>query len=227
MKTRNDLNFQSAEEVGAWYDTKFREMGGSWHVPDSELDEMLDLLGATYASAHMGEDGWETNLLELGCGDGKLMARAFSRGLNVFGVDVSWEALDLSNETMERAEKTYWLLHTDEDNPVCWLPSWSVYQKPMENLDTFPKSWFDFVISYGSLEHSLDIPAACREMARVLKPGGRYLNYAPNELWVHTDQPLETTATAEEWTRMLTDAGLTVDQVIQRGDNTIYIGRKP
>ena len=97
---------------------------------------------------------------------------------------------------------------------------------PMESLAD-PIGRFDFAISLGSMEHALNIPAAVREMARILKPGGRYLLYVPNEEWVHEDQPLETTATGDEWVELLIGAGLGVDSVGKIRDNNRIVGRKP
>jgi SAM-dependent methyltransferase len=44
---------------------------------------------------------------------------------------------------------------------------------------TLPNSSMDFVLSFDVLEHVPDYQAACREMARVLKPGGRLLASFP------------------------------------------------
>jgi ubiquinone/menaquinone biosynthesis C-methylase UbiE len=41
-----------------------------------------------------------------------------------------------------------------------------------ENL-TFPNDSFDFVYSWGVIHHTPDVPAAARQLVRVLRPGGR------------------------------------------------------
>lgn len=229
MKRRNDLGFTTHDEVGAWYTNKFQEMGGSWHVPDEELDELLDLLGVTYNNklTYLG------SVLELGCGDGKLLARIRERGRNAVGIDVSEEAQRLTLVRMHRLDCANQGTHDDEEHQEYCVPfegdsgaCWEFHLVPMESTG-FASNRFEWAISYGSMEHALDIAAACRELYRVLKPGGRFCNYAPNELWEHFDQPLETTATEAEWIQWCTGAGLVIDQTTRRGDNTIYIGHKP
>jgi SAM-dependent methyltransferase len=208
VKRRNDLGFLTHNQVGKWYDDKFTSMGGSWHVPAEELDHMLDLMGAIPVSGH---DAYGKIVLELGSGDGKLMERILLRGYSVIGVDVSAVARRMTRDRLF----PHWA-----DN------YWLVFNDPMERLRLAPDS-VDFVISYGSMEHALSIPAAVFAMSKVLKGGGRFLNYAPNERWLHDDQPLETTAADFEWVAMFTSAGLLVDLVGEVNDNTIYVGHKP
>jgi SAM-dependent methyltransferase len=47
----------------------------------------------------------------------------------------------------------------------------------------FADESFDVVFSHEVLEHVQDDRAACREMARVLRPGGRAVIFAPNRLY--------------------------------------------
>ncbi|MCL4507115.1 MAG: class I SAM-dependent methyltransferase [Chloroflexi bacterium] len=47
----------------------------------------------------------------------------------------------------------------------------------------FPDSSFDVVFSHEVLEHVQDDRAACREMARILRPGGRAAIFVPNRLY--------------------------------------------
>lgn len=169
-------------------------------MPPDELNDLLDRMGYP-------QDATGTTLLELGCGDGKLLFEASKRGGQCIGIDISPVALAMTEERCSG------------------LPVW-VYNSPMEKLK-FTESCFNFVISYGSMEHSLNIAEAVSEKARVLKPGGRFLNYAPNEEWVHEDQPLETTMTAEEWLALYTEVGLVVESVTKINDNNIYVGYKP
>ncbi len=44
----------------------------------------------------------------------------------------------------------------------------------------FPSSTFDLILSHEVIEHVADDRAAVREMARVLKPGGRIVLFCPN-----------------------------------------------
>jgi ubiquinone/menaquinone biosynthesis C-methylase UbiE len=199
LRRLNSFGFTTHKEVSDWYDNKFTEMGGSWYVPAEEIDGLLNKLGDV-----RGKD-----CLELGCGDGKLMARILERDGHVTGTDISEVARTMASDKLSRYPLLNWVV-------VAW---------PMEALDC-PDGVYDFVITYGSMEHSLDIPQAVKEMARVLKSGGRWLNYAPNELWIHEDQPLETTMTEAEWQVLYDAAGLTVESSERNGDNTIYVGYK-
>jgi SAM-dependent methyltransferase len=47
----------------------------------------------------------------------------------------------------------------------------------------FPDAAFDVVFSHEVLEHVQDDRAACGEMARVLRPGGRAVIFVPNRLY--------------------------------------------
>lgn len=47
----------------------------------------------------------------------------------------------------------------------------------------FPDSSFDVVFSHEVLEHVQDDREACREMSRILRPGGRAAIFAPNRLY--------------------------------------------
>jgi SAM-dependent methyltransferase len=47
----------------------------------------------------------------------------------------------------------------------------------------FADGSFDVVFSHEVLEHVQDDRAACREMARVLRPGGRAVIFVPNRLY--------------------------------------------
>lgn len=199
MRRLNSFNFTTHEEVSKWYDNKFTEMGGSWYVPAEEIDGLLDRLG----------DVRDKDTLELGSGDGKLMARVLERGGRITGTDISEVARIMTAKKL------------DHYHPLDWV----VVDWPMEALEC-PDGIYDFVISYGSMEHSLDIQQTTNEMSRVLKHGGRWLNYAPNEKWIHEDQPLETTMTAAEWQAIYDTAGLTVESITENGDNTIYVGYK-
>lgn len=223
MKRRDDQRFTDHAAVALWYDQKFTEMGGSWHVPDEELNEMLDLLGCeSYLAPEILH---RPTLLDLGCGDGKLMLQAHIRGLDVIGIDISPVARDMAAARMR--------VHAADSDEICERnhAAWDVLGYPMEDMADegtgIPDSTFDFVISYGSIEHAISIPDAIREFTRVLKHGGRYLLYAPNEDWHHDDQPLETTATANEWMALLEDAGLQIATITRRGDNNIIVGRRP
>jgi SAM-dependent methyltransferase len=92
-----------------------------------------------------------TRFLEIGCGEGFLLATR--RNGEKFAVDLSVEAI---RKARTRAEAHFSLALAER------LP--------------FPADHFDLVTSVGVMDHFLDTEEALREIRRILKPGGRYVN---------------------------------------------------
>lgn len=208
MKARNDSEFTTHSQVASWYDAKYTEMGGGWHTPAEEIDHHLYELGLPL-------DARNTTLVDLGSGDGQLLMRAALSGAFCYGIEISEVGRRMTMERLEQLNTLSGHTHTVV-----------LINRPMESTGFLGES-MDYAISLGSMEHALDIPAAVREMARILKPGGRWLLYVPNEEWIHEDQPLETAAPAEWWVGMLTEAGLAVGNVEKVSDNNRITGIKP
>jgi SAM-dependent methyltransferase len=87
--------------------------------------------------------------LDLGCGEGRVGAELERRGHHVVGVDASPRMVALARE-----------LHEAVVADAAGLP--------------FDDGAFDLIVAYMSLMNMADIPAAVRETARVLEPGGRF-----------------------------------------------------
>jgi 2-polyprenyl-3-methyl-5-hydroxy-6-metoxy-1,4-benzoquinol methylase len=106
-------------------------------------------------------------VLEIGCGRGEL-ARHFaeqSAGAAFYvGADFAPAAIALARGRAGRAGKA---------------PGWAVAD--MQRMGLRPAS-FDTVISCETVEHLPDPGAALREVARVLRPGGRLFLTTPNYL---------------------------------------------
>jgi len=207
-RRRNAQGFTTHQEVGSWYDAKYTEMGGGWHTPPEEIDAHLDALGVPQQGAGL-------RLVDLGFGDGQLLARAVRRGLTCYGVD-------LSEVGRKMASDRIW---NELRNDPGLTRNYQLYCESME-CTGFADAGFDFAISLGSMEHALDIPAAVREMARILKPRGKFLLYVPNEEWIHEDQPLETTAPSSWWISLLESNELMVDTDRKMNDNNRITGWK-
>lgn len=89
--------------------------------------------------------------LEVGCGEGRVTRDLVARGHRVTGVDT---ALGLVREARLAPGGGTWALADGAGLP-------------------FPDGCFDLVVAYNSLQVVADMPAAVREAARVLGPGGR------------------------------------------------------
>lgn len=209
---RNAAEFTDHAQVAWWYSQKYLEMGGGWHTPVEELDRHLYVLG-------LPSDARGMRLVDLGFGDGQLLARAVLSGASCFGVDIC--------EVGYRMALTRWMeLDSAHNVGEGALGSMSLSLSPMETTG-YPSAHFDFALSLGSMEHALDVEAAVVEMARILKPGGRWLLYVPNEEWAHDDQPLETVAPSSWWVGLCEQAGLVVGNDERLGDNNRITGVKP
>lgn len=90
-------------------------------------------------------------VLDVGCGEGRYSRKLAARGAHVTGIDPVQEFLDVAKEK---------------------LPTGTFIKAFGESLP-LPDASFDIVLSYLSIVDMPDYVAAIREMARVLKPGGR------------------------------------------------------
>jgi SAM-dependent methyltransferase len=97
--------------------------------------------------------------LDLGCGDGHLMGIIFAATgpRNLVGLDI-----DAAETAMAGARKIY--------RDVVTVPG---------NQIPFPDRDFDYVFSNSVLEHIENIDDVLREVARILRPNGRFLFTVP------------------------------------------------
>jgi ubiquinone/menaquinone biosynthesis C-methylase UbiE len=168
-------------------------------------------------------------VLDLGSGGGidvLLSARRVAPGGTAYGLDMTDEMLDLARANQAKAGITnvHWLKGHIEAIP---LPAGSV----------------DVVLSNCVINLSTDKPRVLRETARVLKPGGRF---AVSDVIADPDMDDATRAdmqqyvgciagalTREEYTRHLTDAGLTDVEITEthrvhtHAGSAIIRARKP
>ena len=147
-----------------------------------------------------------TRLLDVGCGVGWALRVASDKGgaAQVVGLDFAATAIS-------RARRLY--------------PAAGWVQGDGTALP-FPDASFDRVFSFGSMEHFPDVVEGFREVSRVLRPGGLAVSVVPN-FWVRTDQPQEKRATATEWRRLASDAGLEVVRVAGDHGPAIFKNRRP
>lgn len=95
-------------------------------------------------------------ILENGCGVGMYIEHLRPFGGQVFGLEYDFE------RAAEAGSRSPNILNAAGE----FLP--------------YPADSFDLILSHEVLEHVADDRAAAREMARVLKPGGRALIFVPN-----------------------------------------------
>ena len=100
----------------------------------------------------VAEQGGADRVLDLGCGDGQIARALASSGVSVVGVDPTTNQIDVA---AERA-----------GGPV--------FAQAGAAVLPFSDGAFDGVIACLVFEHIDDVDAAIGEVARVLRPGGRF-----------------------------------------------------
>jgi SAM-dependent methyltransferase len=145
-------------------------------------------------------------LLDVSCGAGEVVRLAGQRGLRATGVDISLAAARAAQRNAGPGDRV--AVGAGEHLP-------------------FPDASFDFVTSIGSLEHYVDPVQGVREMARVLRPGGRAYVLVPNtfslltNVWIAfrtgrisvDDQPIQRYGARADWEHLLRENGLGAQRV--------------
>ena len=130
---------------------------GSYHAAGPDLQPMLAA----------GEIQGHERVLDIGCGPGHTALLFASRAREVVALDPTQEMLDQA--TALASERG--------------LSNLSVERASAESIP-FPDASFDCVTSRQSAHHYPDVRAALREVARVLRPGGRFVlidTFSPEE----------------------------------------------
>lgn len=139
----NDAQFESSRELVETYDAIYAEHSNVWEnqgrTPEF-IRYFARLLGRFPAK----------RLLEIGCGEGLLLAAATADEKH--GTELSVQALE---KTLRKTR--------------AWLAIALGERLP------FPDKHFDLIASVGVMEHFIDDHAACSEICRVLEDDGHYV----------------------------------------------------
>ena len=107
-----------------------------------------------------GVEKKKTKLLDIGCGGGFLTNALIKEGIQVTGLDISEDAINIAK-------------HYDETKRVHYLKG-DAYDLP------FLENSFDFVCAMDFLEHVNNPEKVIQQVSKVLKPGGTFLFYTFN-----------------------------------------------
>lgn len=139
-----------------WKEVYGKRFGGMW-TPD----EAFVRFTAAYLQKRVGIDAYDikrriSNILDAGCGIGRHVVFFAEQGYNIYGTDISREAIEIANAWLAKRKLTANLYICD------------VQKMPFRN------NLFDVVVSHGVLDH---IPydaakKAISEIKRVLAPEG-------------------------------------------------------
>jgi SAM-dependent methyltransferase len=106
------------------------------------------------------------SVLDVGCGSGYLLRKAAGRAWLALGVDLDEDRLRAARDGLLHAER-----------PNCGLIEFAVADG---RRLPFADASFDRIICTETLEHVEDVGQTLRELARVLRPGGRLAFSVPH-----------------------------------------------
>jgi len=165
-------------------------------------------------------------LLDVSCGEGRLIDLAAHAGVRAYGVDFSEQSLYLARD---RSPQGSFIVADAQELP-------------------FPSNSFDYVSNIGSLEHYVDPAKGASEITRVLKADGLACILLPNlyslldNVWYafrsgrtfQDNQPIQRYASRYEWQDLLEANGLFVQRTIKyqrefptRWADVLFYLRKP
>jgi len=147
-----------------------------------------------------------STLLDVACGAGALVRLATEAGVHAVGIDIS--------EVTAR---------------VAGMRARGMITVGVGEYLPFADASFDYVTNIGSLEHFVDPLLGVKEMARVLKPGGRAFVLVPNtfslltNIWLALrtgrtsvdEQPIQRYGARVDWAALLQAGGLAVEKTLK------------
>lgn len=145
-----------------WY----HELGDAWWDPEGVIAPLHEInpTRVAYFCDVLGDLAGK-RILELGCGGGLMAEEYARRGATVTGIDRSVPSLRVARS------------HASESGlPIRYTGSVA------ERLP-FPDAAFDAVVSADVLEHVESVEQVIAEVARVLRPDGRFVYDTVNRTW--------------------------------------------
>ncbi len=147
------------------------EAYNAWHAAHAETnDSTAPWHEMVQRSLRPEQDLKGRRILEIGCGLGRFAVWLATQPYRPSEI----HAGDFSPVAVENGRK---LPMPSDSHPIAWFVG------DIERLD-FPDNHFDTVFSFETIEHVPHPPLAVKELARVLKPGGRLYLTTPNYLGI-------------------------------------------
>lgn len=223
------MTTQTTDAAGALHGVDSKTAYDEWHglrEVDTEADSPWHLLIRENLDPARDLEG--RSVLEIGCGRGGFscwLARQANLGEQL-AVDYSTRAVEMGREHAVRVglDRIQW-----EHGDIQAIAR--------------PDSSFDTVFSCETIEHVPNPPKAVRELARVLKPGGRlflttpsYLNllgayraylWACGRTFTEVGQPINQLTMLPRTLKWVLEAGLRIERVDAFGHYVPFPGRPP
>jgi ubiquinone/menaquinone biosynthesis C-methylase UbiE len=141
------MDMSSWDAMAAWYDAKQGEEGDLWHrtLIDPALLEAVGAVGGQ-------------RLLDLACGNGYLARRFARMGARVVGIDASAPIIERARRR-ERETSLGIVYHAGDT----------------ARMDMLNDAGMDIVVCNMALMDIEDVAGTIRQVARVLRPGGRFV----------------------------------------------------
>ncbi len=180
-------------EIAAWYNHRYASRQHKAYRPYEAYVHFLDSAQVAFRPG--------ARLLDVGSGQGYLLKAAAARGLSATGVDLSFQAVNVSKQAAPGADG---VTAVGESLP-------------------FRAGTFDYLTCMGSLEHHLDIRAALGEFIRVTTPDAKIVLAVPNRDFLGyvllrqkgtAQQAIkETLLSLSQWQALFEEAGLDILRV--------------
>ena len=188
MKVKNEQ-----ERVKDWFEQTYAQRSKLYLRPPEAYEVFMTLL----------EPVANQQLLDVACGPGRLLEVAQNYQLQLHGIDLSVNAIQLARKVL----------------PIAQLKHGNAEALP------YPDQYFDLITCIGSLERFLNLEQALAEQYRVGKPSARYCFMVRNSntfSWKVIKQGLGLKNTKghqgaknlETWSAVFNKAGFRVEQVV-------------